>query len=377
MATNATTVYFFRNDGGQTGGGYIEKRASSVSIKRFLVAVADGDEAALHKMRTAHSSHSSHGSHDSHDSHDSFLVEETRLADWIAALLPYFKRTETVEDITLATRNQLYLDARHDTRQRPFVEGPDSWADEPRVARVFSACLLQVRDYRWMADSLDRVFPMTCQLLDDYREANRRIGVQCARHVVQLCPRVVFGKFNIHAVLYESFQTNVSFESTELLCESLAAWTELIVRAEEFGSSGFLRQSDRLLLLLCREAGLARTEERRVVVLEGVRAIVDVMRFTAIRFVRQLVVTVCEVVREQSIAAQANLFVVQAAFTALNAIIRNCWARIGFELVALMEEHCALFPQEATEPLQHVKLLYSLCLKGTRNEHKDEDAMKR
>jgi hypothetical protein len=287
-------------------------------IESYLVSVNEDNVEKVFEMRKQIEANGDH-------------LEEILFDDILRALLPYFKANQSIEteDIKLSTRNELYLEQKNSIETIRYIdESDENWAGERRVLAVFLDSLKRVQNYKWIQANLNKIFPMVCQVLDDYRSENKKIGIDICREFLRIVPKDIILKFNLHMVLYESFKVNVSFDSESLVFETLILWIRLIEKTEIHASKSFLKRSDELLLLLCRDIGITSKIGRIVVFLRAMAELLNLMQYCAIRYLRKVVVTLCESVKENWSSDELVL----AGQDAMAVLIKNCWVRITVEL---------------------------------------------
>ncbi len=236
--------------------------------------------------------------------------------------LPFFKKKqERSTEMTLATSNEIYLETKANVS---FEDEESSWST---VLQEFYDFL---SNFEGSFDThVHLIFPMICQPLDDYRSKNRLTGLSCVKHFLCHTNPKLIASFRIQHVLYESFKTSISFDDDELLKKSLASWVNLISLIEEFGSKDFLAQCDQILLLACREVELGKSEERRVIFLDCLLQLIPLMSHFAIRYLRKVIATLCEVQKESSLLETENV---------MKVVIQFCWPRIDSSLRSLILE---------------------------------------
>lgn len=256
-------------------------------------------------------------------------IEEEYVTEWIKALLPYFKPSNKPSDvIKLSTQNEIYVEQKNEISTLSYVEeSKENWTGEPMVLEAFLECLKAIKEYETIQSHLNKLFPMICQVIDDYRWQFKIKGVELMEELLRIVPASVVSKFNLHLVIYESLSVNITFESVELVEKSIQVWINLIKKVEIFGGVEFLKRSDELLLLLCRDVGTTSKIERKVVLSESIGATVELMQYCAIRYLRKIVVTLCESVKEDFTSDA----VVRAGEEAMITVIKNCWIRMKSE----------------------------------------------
>lgn len=252
-------------------------------------------------------------------------IEEEYVSDWIDAFLPYFKTNKSTEQLKLSTQNEIYLEQKGDINNLNYLEeSENNWIGEPRVLIAFLECLKRIKEYECIESHISKIFPMICQVIDDYRYPFKVKGIQLLEEFMKIVPVEVMTKYNLHLVLYESLQVNITFESDELVEISLDSWIKLIAKVEVFGSKDFFKRADNLLLLLCRDVGITSKINRKAMLLNRIGTLVELMQYCAIRYLRKIIVTLCESVKEDFTSDA----VVRAGEEAMIILIRNCWIRM-------------------------------------------------
>lgn len=284
-------------------------------IKHYLKALGSGDNVKVQEYRSKFG-----------------CIEEEYASEWIEALLPYFKTKKSesvpVEGLKLSTQNQIYLEKRTCVDELKYLEeSTENWIGEPKVLVAFLACLKRIKDFSCIETRLNLLFPMICQVSDDYRTKFKIKGVKLLQEFMRIVPANIFLKFNLHLVIYESLRVNVTFDSDELMQQSIDSWIELIGLVEEFGGKDFLKRSDELLLILCRDVSTTACHkiDRKIILLKSIgRVVNDLMTYCSIRYMRKIVVTLIEAVKEDF----TNEAVVCAGRDSMELVIQNCWIRL-------------------------------------------------
>ncbi|XP_067251420.1 TELO2-interacting protein 2 [Chanodichthys erythropterus] len=79
----------------------------------------------------------------------------------------------------------------------------ESWKRNQAVKHVFSWVLVQV-GRPWLTEYLEKVFPPSLLISDDYRTENKVLGVHCLHHIVLNVPAADLRQFNRAQVLYHA-----------------------------------------------------------------------------------------------------------------------------------------------------------------------------
>ena len=202
-------------------------------------------------------------------------IEEEYISEWIEALLPYFKTNKSTEQFKLSTQNEIYLEQKNDVNNLNYLEeSKENWTGEPKVLVAFLECLKGIKEYECVQNHLNKIFPMICQVVDDYRHNFKIEGIRLLEEFLRIVPAEVITKINLHMVLYESLKVNITFENDELVEKCLVSWIKLIAKVEIFDSKDFLKRADELLLLLCRDVGITSKMKRKVMLLKRIGTLI-------------------------------------------------------------------------------------------------------
>lgn len=301
--TKEESVYFFQNQ---------ILNSDIFNVRHYLKALGVNDITLIHEYKSKYGA-----------------IEEEYFEEWLEALLPYFKTNKSVESLKLSTQNELYLEKKSDLNYglNYLEESKENWAGEPKILSAFLGCLKGINDYSLMQSHLNKIFPMICQVLDDYRADFKLTGIHLMTELLRIIPSEVVNRFNLNRVIYESLKVNISFESDELVSESIDLWIGLIEKVEEFAGKEFLKRSDELLLLICRDVVITSKINRKVLFLKSIGKVTELMQYTSIRYLRKIVTTLCEAVREDF----TNNSVVEAGEESIIIVIKNCWIRMKDE----------------------------------------------
>lgn len=256
-------------------------------------------------------------------------IEEEYVKEWLEALLPYFKSNKSIESLKLSTQNELYLESKSNVSDGIYYleESKENWVGEPRVLKAFLGCLKGVEEFTVLQDHLNKLFPMICQVIDDFRSDFKIKGVELMTEFLRIIPRDIIVKFNLHLVIYESLKVNYSFESEVLIESSIDLWIGMIGKVEEFPGKEFLKRSDELLLLICRDVVITSKIRRKGLLLKCLGNVIELMQYTSIRYLRKIVTTLCEAVREDFTSDS----ILEAGQESMTILIKNCWIRLKDE----------------------------------------------
>ncbi|KAL7884044.1 hypothetical protein AOLI_G00068140 [Acnodon oligacanthus] len=103
----------------------------------------------------------------------------------------------------------------------------ENWKRNEAMKHVFSWVLVQV-GRPWLADYLDKVFPPSLLISDDYRTENKVLGVHCLHHIVLNVPAADLRHFNRAEVLYHAFFNHLYTSEAPLIQVVLPCLIDLI-----------------------------------------------------------------------------------------------------------------------------------------------------
>ena len=309
--TKEESAYFFHN---------YPQKSVMFDIKDYLFALGCADKRIIQEFKSKYG-----------------CIEEEYVTEWLEALIPYFTANKSVESLKLSTQNEIYLENKSNVTEgyNYLEESKENWAGDARVLIAFYECLKGIEDFAVIQNHLDKIFPMICQVIDDFRTDSKLKGVQLMTEFLRIVPSDAVIKFNLNRVIYESLKVNVTFESDELVTQSINIWIGLIGKVEAFPEKEFLKRSDELLLLICRDVVITSKSSRKILLLKGIGNVVDLMQYTSIRYLRKIVSTLCEAVREDF----TDDLIVKAGEESMIIVIKNCWIRMKDEdLVKMVRE---------------------------------------
>ncbi|KAF7694890.1 TELO2-interacting protein 2 [Silurus meridionalis] len=103
----------------------------------------------------------------------------------------------------------------------------ETWKRNEAVKHVFSWLLVQVgRPY--LTDYLDKVFPPSLLISDDYRTENKVLGVHCLHHIVLHVPAADLRQFNRAQVLYDALYNHLYTSDAPLIQVVLPCLIDLL-----------------------------------------------------------------------------------------------------------------------------------------------------
>ncbi|KAL1269413.1 hypothetical protein QQF64_031702 [Cirrhinus molitorella] len=103
----------------------------------------------------------------------------------------------------------------------------ESWKRNQAVKHVFSWVLVQVRRPS-LSDYLEKVFPPSLLISDDYRTENKVLGVHCLHHIVRNVPAADLMQFNRAQVLYHALFNHLHTSEAALIQVVLPCLLDLL-----------------------------------------------------------------------------------------------------------------------------------------------------
>ncbi|XP_066500063.1 TELO2-interacting protein 2 isoform X2 [Hoplias malabaricus] len=129
-------------------------------------------------------------------------------------------------------------DGEHDGILGPVLEKllpeltKENWKRNEAVKHVFSWVLVQV-GRPWLSDHLDKVFPPSLLISDDYRTENKVLGVHCLHHIVLNVPAADLRQFNRAQVLYQALFNHLYTSEAPLIQVVLPCLLDLLLVLEK------------------------------------------------------------------------------------------------------------------------------------------------
>ncbi|XP_051525841.1 TELO2-interacting protein 2 [Myxocyprinus asiaticus] len=103
----------------------------------------------------------------------------------------------------------------------------ECWKRNQAVKHVFSWLLVQIRR-PWLTEYLEKVFPPSLLISDDYRTENKVLGVHCLHHIVLNVPAADLRQFNRDQVLYHALFNHLYTSETPLIQVVLPCLLDLL-----------------------------------------------------------------------------------------------------------------------------------------------------
>ncbi|XP_026801521.3 TELO2-interacting protein 2 [Pangasianodon hypophthalmus] len=121
----------------------------------------------------------------------------------------------------------------------------ETWKRNEAVKHVFSWLLVQV-GRPCLAEYLDKVFPTSLLISDDYRMENKVLGVHCLHHIVLHVPAADLRQFNRAQVLYDALYNHLYTSEAPLIQVVLPCLIDLLsVLEKPLGHAGLPRTPNR------------------------------------------------------------------------------------------------------------------------------------
>ncbi|XP_030641361.1 TELO2-interacting protein 2 [Chanos chanos] len=108
----------------------------------------------------------------------------------------------------------------------------DKWKQNQALKHVFSWLLVQV-GRPWLADYLEKVFPPSLLISDDYRTENKVLGVHCLHHIIQNVPAADLRQYNRAQVLYHALFNHLYTPEAPLIQVVLPCIIDLLAVLEK------------------------------------------------------------------------------------------------------------------------------------------------
>lgn len=102
-----------------------------------------------------------------------------------------------------------------------------NWKRNQAVKHVFSCTLVQVGQ-PWLTDYLEKVFPPSLLISDDYHTDNKILGVHCLHHIVLNVPAADLRQFNRAQVLYHTLFNHLHTSEAALIQVVLPCLIDLL-----------------------------------------------------------------------------------------------------------------------------------------------------
>ncbi|KAJ8357969.1 hypothetical protein AAFF_G00047840 [Aldrovandia affinis] len=212
----------------------------------------------------------------------------------------------------------------------------ESWKRNQASKHVFAWTLMQV-GRPWLAEFLDRVFPPSLLMSDDYRTENKVLGVRCLHHIVRNVPAADLRQYNRAQVLYHALFNHLYVAEAELIQVVLPCLLDLLSVLERApGNTESPRKPNRydnvLRLILTHMEMEHRLTLRRVYV-HNAALFIDRMGIVTVRHLKRLervIVGYLEV--SDAPGEQARLGILDV----LEKTIQHAWPRVERRLDTLV-----------------------------------------
>ncbi|KAL4636002.1 TELO2-interacting protein 2-like [Arapaima gigas] len=227
-----------------------------------------------------------------------------------------------------------------------------NWKRNQATKFVFAWILTQV-GRPWLADHLDRVFPASLCISDDYRPENKVLGVRCLHHIVLNVPAADLRQYNRAQVLYHALFSHLYTPEAQLIEVVLPCLLDLLsVLEKPCGSTQAPRRTnryDQVLRLVLTHMEMEYKLALRRVYAKHLAVFAHRMGVVMIRHLKRLervIVSYLEV--SDSPGEQSRLSILDA----LELILQNTWPRVECRLEVLVRALLKLMCDVSTVPGQ-------------------------
>ncbi|KAI1900919.1 hypothetical protein AGOR_G00054790 [Albula goreensis] len=212
----------------------------------------------------------------------------------------------------------------------------DNWKRNQASKHIFAWTLTQVVR-PWLAEFLDRVFPPSLLISDDYRTDNKVLGVHCLHHIILNVPAADLRQYNRAQVLYHAMFNHLYVSEAELIEVVLPCLLDLLFVLEKPPKSvGTPRKSNRydeVLRLILTHMEMEHKLALRRVYVQNVALFIERMGIVIARHLKRLervIVGYLEV--SDAPGEQARLGILDV----LEKTIQHAWPRMECRLTTLV-----------------------------------------
>ncbi|XP_064209863.1 TELO2-interacting protein 2 [Anguilla rostrata] len=212
----------------------------------------------------------------------------------------------------------------------------ENWKRNQATKHVFAWTLTQV-GRPWLAEFLDRVFPPSLLISDDYRTENKVLGVRCLHHIVLNVPAADLRQYNRAQVLYHALFNHLYVAEAELIEVVLPCLLDLLsVLEKPPGSAGMARNPNRydeVLRLILTHMEMEHRLALRRVYARNVALFTDRMGIVTVRHlkrVERVILGYLEI--SDAPGEQARLSILDV----LEKTIQQAWPRLECRLAVLV-----------------------------------------
>ncbi|KAG7332018.1 hypothetical protein KOW79_003852 [Hemibagrus wyckioides] len=227
----------------------------------------------------------------------------------------------------------------------------ENWKRNEAVKHVFSWLLVQV-GRPCLADYLDKVFPPSLLISDDYRTENKVLGVHCLHHIVLHVPAADLRQFNRAQVLYDALYNHLYTSEAPLIQVVLPCLIDLLsVLEKPLSTTGLPRTPNRhdgVLRLILTHMEMEHKLALRRIYASNLLLFVEKMGIGITRHLKRLervIVGYLEV--SDGPEEKARLSILEV----LESTIQVAWPRMECRLSILTRSLLRFLVDVSTEPL--------------------------
>ncbi|KAJ8379260.1 hypothetical protein SKAU_G00000380 [Synaphobranchus kaupii] len=212
----------------------------------------------------------------------------------------------------------------------------ENWKRNQATKHIFAWTLTQV-GRPWLTEFLDRVFPSSLIISDDYRTENKVLGVHCLHHILLNVPAAHLRQYNRAQVLYHALFNHLYIAEAELIEVVLPCLLDLLsVLEKPPGSAGTPckpNRYDEVLRLILTHMEMEHRLVLRRVYAKNVALFIDRMDIVTVRHLKRLervVLGYLEV--SDAPGEQARLTILDV----LEKTIQQAWPRLECRMAVLV-----------------------------------------
>ncbi|KAJ8263569.1 hypothetical protein COCON_G00160260 [Conger conger] len=254
----------------------------------------------------------------------------------------------------------------------------ENWKRNQATKHIFAWTLTQV-GRPWLAEFLDRVFPPSLLISDDYRTDNKVLGVLCLRHILLNVPAADLRQYNRAQVLYHALFNHLYVAEAELIEAVLPCLLDLLSVLEKppVGTRVPRKPNhyDQVLRLILTHMEMEHKLALRRVYVRNVALFIDRMGITAVRHLKRLESVILGYLEvSDAPLEQTRLSILEV----LKKTIQHAWPRLECRMTVLVRallrllvdvsEDCTSAPPAVREELlsraTHCLQLLDYCSQG-------------
>ncbi|KAM9546175.1 TELO2-interacting protein 2 isoform 1-T2 [Salvelinus alpinus] len=227
----------------------------------------------------------------------------------------------------------------------------DSWKRNQATKHVFAWILMQV-GRPWLADYLEKVFPPSLLMSDDYCTDNQVLGVRCLNHIVLNVPAADLCQYNRAQVLYHALFNHLYTSEPQLIEVVLPCLIDLLpVLEKDPACTGLPRKPNRydeVLRLTLTHMEMEHKLALRSVYAKFLEHLIEKMGIVIVRHLKRLervIIGYLEI--SDGPEEQTRL----AILDALEKTLLIAWPRMECRLSALVQSLLRLLCDLSTESI--------------------------